>query len=135
MRLHPALALVMLLSACAAPWGGHMSITDVRARMAELAQKELGLKEAPCPARALTRLGAVCYGADHEAEEFARRVDALEKSVLRPVTGWRDDYGTMSGAYQYRQEPYEMGLNFVRSSEAGPAYVAILVSDEPPRDR
>lgn len=128
--------------------GDAMSVVQIRAELARLATNQLKLKPVKCPLPYEQRNGNLCYAVDYDAEEFGKRVDALDQQLFRPITGWRDDYGVLSGVYQYRGQPYEVGFSFARPNDfwdqpqfREPAalksrgYVSILVTDGPPRGR
>lgn len=141
-------AMTLALVSCKSV-GGTMSVEETRENFATWAQRELGLRKIACPEPFQDKAKARCYIMDASAEEFSARVD-LMRGVLRPITGWRDDYGSRNGVFQFDGQPYEVGIGFVRvddhwlfdgpeyvkiRQQHDPGYVAVSISGEPPRDR
>lgn len=114
----------------------------------KLAIGQWSLRQLTCPHSFEKEAGIICYSTVEDAETFAVRIGKVDRKLLRPVTGWRDDYGVMGGAFQYRQQPYEVGISFVRSDNftsepefnelkrlKAQGYVTIFVTTDKPRDR
>lgn len=125
-----------------------MTIEQTKNDLRQLAEEAWALKPLACPKEFELEGGNMCFSVDEEAEEFGSRVEAVESDTLRPITGWRDDYGTLSGIFEYKGQPYEVAIRFTRPTtfwdqpnyaelveRKSKGYVSILVTDEPPRDR
>lgn len=69
-----------------------MNIPEVRSELNKLAASRLNLTHrVPCPMSADQEAGTMCYAVGYDADEFGKRIDALDHQGLRPLTGWRDD--------------------------------------------
>ncbi len=124
-----------------------MTVEDLKTTMQQLAE-DWGLKPTTCPQPFELKAGTLCYSLHETDTQFQKRIDAVDRKTLRPITGWRDDYGVMSGAFQYKREMHEIGIGLVRENNftSQPrfdklraskvhAYVAIDVTGDKPRDR
>jgi hypothetical protein len=139
-----ALALSLILVGCFKAPGVTMNQTEMKEALAQLAEQELGLQPVPCPQ---LNNGPLCFSAPYSAEDFGERVDALS-AALRAITGWRDDYGVLNGAFEFSGQDKEVAIAYVRPDtfwdqprfaelvrRQAKGYVSISVTDEAPRDR
>lgn len=145
-RMPVVMLLAVLLSSCSGRSGTPMKISEIEAKLHTLALG-WGLTPVRCPEPFQQKSGR-CYAASQTAEAFSKQVDAVGPQVFRSITGWRDDYGVRNTVIEYKGQPYEVGIGFVRPNTFwdGPeytelvrlkarGYVDISVADEKPRDR
>ncbi|AXH00896.1 hypothetical protein ACTQ9L_15245 [Deinococcus wulumuqiensis] len=143
-----ALTLIAALTSCYGQLGEHMTTEEIESELSQFAENVWALEPIKCPQEFEQEGRNICFSVNQEAEEFGSQVNGVDPSTLRSITGWRDDYGTLSAAFEYKGQPYEVSIRYTRPNtfwdqpeytelvdRKSKGYVSILVTDDPPRDR
>lgn len=140
------MTLCLLATSCR-PGENAMTKEELMSTMKQVATTELRLIPVQCVDPAFQNLpDTFCYASKEPAEAWGARIDALPE--FRNLTGWRDDYGVLSAALQYKDVGREVGVNYVRpnsfwelpkydelKSHDAQGYVILTVTDDDPGTR
>lgn len=86
---------------------------QVYAEMKTFAEQKLGLTAVPCGELPIVTPDTPCYVTDLKAAEVRARLDGDD--ALRPLGGWRDDYGVTSGKFAWRDSAWKFGVVYARA--------------------